>query len=98
MIFKIFLYQLIATIVVALISYYLETPLSHFISRNSLYYLFVENFFLVAPLEELSKFIAVYLGTNRLQSLRKKEDLILYLIFSACIFSSTENLLYVFIY
>lgn len=97
-ILKIFLYELIATIVVALISYYLEIPLSTFIPKNSLYYLFTENFFLVAPLEELSKFAAVYLGTSGLKNLRHKEDFIFYLIFSACIFSSIENLLYVFIY
>lgn len=95
---KIIIYEVLLTILVALINYSLETPLSYLISSNSLYGLAIQNLFFVAPLEELGKFLAVYLATDHLKSLRQKEDLVLYLIFSACIFSGIENILYVFIY
>ena len=97
-IFKILFYEVIATILVSLSSFFLEEPLNTLFTSSSLTYILAENFITVAPLEELAKFIAVYIATKGFKSLRRKEDLIFYLIFSACIFSTLENLLYIFIY
>ncbi|WP_053984829.1 PrsW family glutamic-type intramembrane protease [Niameybacter massiliensis] len=97
-IFKIILYEVIAAILVSLSSFFLEEPLSNLFTSSSATYILVENLITVAPLEELAKFIAVYIATKGFKSLRRKEDILFYLLFSACIFSALENLLYIFIY
>ncbi|MEG0387851.1 MAG: PrsW family glutamic-type intramembrane protease [Niameybacter sp.] len=98
MLFKILFYEILATILVSILSFFLENPINTLFPPHSLANLLGENFLAVAPFEELAKFIPVYLATHRFKKLRHKEDVVLYLIFSSCIFSTIENLLYTYIY
>ena len=90
--------ELFATVGAAFISLFLESPLNFFFTPGTHLYVLVENIFTVGLIEELAKFIVIYICTYKLTKLKRVEDLMFYFILSACTFAALENSLYMLVY
>ena len=95
---SIILSEIFATIAAAFISLFLENPLNFFFAYGTHLYSLVENILTVGFIEELAKFLAVYMCTYGLSKLKRIDDLMFYLILSACTFAAFENSLYMLVY
>lgn len=91
---KIFFLGMMATLPALLIESSLEkNVLANFLSKNSLLYIAINYFFIVALSEEILKFLAVKIGISHHPEFDEPIDGMIYLITAAMGFATMENLL-----
>ena len=95
LILKLFLFGVISTIPAAFLEGILISSLARYVSPYSYAFIFIENFFCVALVEELVKYVGLKLGSWKHPAFDYCFDGVVYAVTTSLGFAALENILYV---